>query len=40
MSIGRLENGKFVESWNNWDALGLMQQLGAIPSTTASPQAA
>jgi len=40
MSIGRLENGKFVESWNNWDALGLMQQLGALPAAAAPPQAA
>jgi steroid delta-isomerase-like uncharacterized protein len=35
MSMGRIENGKFVESWNNWDALGLMQQLGALPSVAA-----
>ena len=40
MSIGRLENGKFVESWNNWDALGLMQQLGVLPVVVAAPQAA
>ena len=30
ISIGRVKNGKFVESWNNWDALGLMQQLGNV----------
>jgi predicted ester cyclase len=30
ITIARMKNGKFVESWNNWDALGLMQQLGAI----------
>ena len=23
-----LRNGKFIESWSNWDALGLMEQLG------------
>ena len=40
MSIARLKDGKFVESWNNWDALGLMQQLGALPSTAEAPQAA
>lgn len=29
MTVARLLDGKFVESWNNWDALGLMQQLGS-----------
>ena len=32
ITIARLTNGKFVESWNNWDALGMLRQLGAIPS--------
>jgi steroid delta-isomerase-like uncharacterized protein len=32
MTIGRIRNGKFVESWSNWDALGLMQQLGVVPA--------
>lgn len=27
ITIARTENGKFVESWNNWDALGMLQQL-------------
>jgi hypothetical protein len=26
--MARVKNGKFIESWNNWDTLGLMQQLG------------
>ena len=30
ISIARVKDGKFVESWNNWDALGLMQQLGGV----------
>ncbi len=30
--IGRLANGKFVESWLNFDALGMLQQLGVIPT--------
>ena len=30
ISIARVKNGKFAESWNNWDALGLMQQLGNV----------
>lgn len=34
ITIARLSNGKFVESWNNWDAFGMLRQLGAIPSDT------
>jgi steroid delta-isomerase-like uncharacterized protein len=30
ISIARIANGKIIESWNNWDALGLMQQLGVV----------
>jgi steroid delta-isomerase-like uncharacterized protein len=29
--ISRIAGGKFVEDWESFDALGLMQQLGAIP---------
>jgi steroid delta-isomerase-like uncharacterized protein len=36
ITIARLGNGKFVESWNNWDALGMMQQLGAVPTEAKS----
>ena len=32
VSIYRIANGKIVEDWPNVDWLGLMQQLGAIPS--------
>jgi steroid delta-isomerase-like uncharacterized protein len=32
ITIDRFSGGKIVESWDNWDALGLMQQLGAIPA--------
>ena len=31
ISIDRIEGGQFVESWSNYDALGTMQQIGAIP---------
>jgi len=31
VTIARLANGKMVEGWVNWDALGLMQQLGVVP---------
>jgi steroid delta-isomerase-like uncharacterized protein len=30
MTIDRFSGGKIVESWDNWDALGLMQQIGAV----------
>ena len=33
-SINRFENGKVVEGWGNWDTLGMMQQLGLVPSLT------
>jgi steroid delta-isomerase-like uncharacterized protein len=32
ISIDRWKDGKIVESWTNWDTLGLLQQLGAVPS--------
>jgi steroid delta-isomerase-like uncharacterized protein len=32
ISIGRIANGKITESWNSWDALGMMQQLGVVPA--------
>jgi steroid delta-isomerase-like uncharacterized protein len=32
ITIDRIVDGRFVESWTNWDTLGLMQQLGAVPS--------
>lgn len=33
MTLSHYENGKDVEDYTNWDTLGLMQQLGAIPMT-------
>ena len=30
--IHRLTGGKIVESWNVWDTLGMLQQLGVIPA--------
>jgi steroid delta-isomerase-like uncharacterized protein len=32
IAIARLDGGKIVEIWENFDALGLMQQLGAVPA--------
>lgn len=31
ISIDRIEGGKIIESWNNWDTLGMLQQLGVVP---------
>jgi steroid delta-isomerase-like uncharacterized protein len=31
MTLVRLSNGKVAEGYVNWDALGLMQQLGVVP---------
>ncbi len=30
-TLDRIEDGKIAESWTNWDTLGLLQQVGAIP---------
>jgi predicted ester cyclase len=31
IAIARFAGGKMVEGFVNWDALGLMQQLGVVP---------
>jgi steroid delta-isomerase-like uncharacterized protein len=31
ISIFRIENGRIAEEWTVWDALGLLQQVGAVP---------
>jgi steroid delta-isomerase-like uncharacterized protein len=36
--IFRIADGKVVERWGEWDALGMMQQLGAIPEPQQSKQ--
>ncbi len=36
ITMARVKNGKFIESWNNWDTLGLMQQLGVLPAEATS----
>ena len=32
ITIHRIEGGKIVEEWNGYDTLGVMQQIGAVPS--------
>jgi len=31
ISIERIAGGKIVETWTNWDTLGMLQNLGVIP---------
>ncbi len=38
ISIDRISGSKFAESWTIYDALGMMQQIGAIPATEQSEQ--
>jgi steroid delta-isomerase-like uncharacterized protein len=39
MEIFRIQDGAIVESWGQFDALGLLQQLGAIPAPAPAPGA-
>ena len=32
LTLSKFKNGKLVESWDNWDTLGMLQQLGAVPA--------
>jgi predicted ester cyclase len=36
ITIKRLSDGKIAEAWTNFDALGMMQQLGLIPEAAQS----
>ena len=38
--VCRISGGKIVEEWTNWDALGMMQQLGVIPELGQAKAAA
>jgi steroid delta-isomerase-like uncharacterized protein len=35
--IHRFDDGKIVETWNYWDTLGMLQQLGVIPAPQQPP---
>jgi steroid delta-isomerase-like uncharacterized protein len=37
MGMDRVVDGKIVESWGNWDAMGMMAQLGVVPAAAGSP---
>lgn len=32
MEIDRIRDGKVVETWQNWDTLGFLEQLGGVPA--------
>jgi steroid delta-isomerase-like uncharacterized protein len=36
ISLDRISGGKTVEGWSNWDALGLLQQLGVVRKPAAA----
>jgi predicted ester cyclase len=36
ISIFRIADGKIAEEWTVWDALGLLQQVGAVPAPAAA----
>jgi predicted ester cyclase len=33
MDIHHIVNGKIAEHWSNWDTVGLLQQLGVVPTS-------
>ncbi len=35
--IDRIAEGKIVESWMQWDSLGLLEQIGALPKLRREP---
>ena len=39
MTIDRIADGKIAETWDNYDAMGMMQQLGVVPSPEQQAQA-
>lgn len=39
ISILRFAGGKIVEAWDNWDQLGLLTKLGALPQVDVIPRA-
>jgi predicted ester cyclase len=36
IGVNRISGGQIVESWANYDALGMLAQLGALPAPTAA----
>ena len=36
MVIDRVQDDRIVESWGNWDMMGMLQQLGIVPTRPGS----
>jgi hypothetical protein len=36
IGISRFENGKFAEDWEEGNLLGLLQQIGAVPTAASA----
>jgi predicted ester cyclase len=32
ITLSRVADGKIAEEWTNWDTLGMLQQIGAVPA--------
>jgi hypothetical protein len=39
ITIDRISEAKIVESWANWDMMGMMQQLGVVHTPGQSEEA-
>jgi len=37
MSFARVQSGKLVEGWDNWDMMGLMHEIGQTPHADVVP---
>ena len=33
ITIHRMDNGKIAETWEVWDTLGFLQQIGVVPTS-------
>jgi predicted ester cyclase len=36
ITIGRIQDGKIIEGWDNWDRLAMLEQIGAYRQPEAS----
>lgn len=39
IDISRISGGKIAESWSNYDVMGMMQQIGVVPSPEQAEEA-